>query len=175
VNRETDFFCCETWSIPPPPPFPTLVYNQICYIVSVKVQFFCLPIGQNRVTCRSTKRHVRQPVRNETFIDRSIIKWVQTHACQPWSSKVHFLNFLLNIYSVPFIQFWFQIKFTPITGELFILWHLYTVLYNKALIYWDLGKTVCFVALDRRCCPRLRLGQKRRSRIRKTHCFPRSQ
>ena len=39
-----------------------------CYIVSVKVQFFCLPIGQNRVTCRSTKRHVRQPVRNETFI-----------------------------------------------------------------------------------------------------------
>jgi hypothetical protein len=36
-----------------------------------------LLIGQNRVTCRSTKRHVRQPVRNETFIDRSIIKWVQ--------------------------------------------------------------------------------------------------
>jgi hypothetical protein len=29
-----------------------------CYIVSVKVQFFCLPIGQNRITCRSTKRHV---------------------------------------------------------------------------------------------------------------------
>jgi hypothetical protein len=51
-----------------------------CYIVSVKVQFFCLPIGQNRVTCRSTKRHVRQPVRNQTFIDRSIIKWVQ-YAC----------------------------------------------------------------------------------------------
>jgi hypothetical protein len=46
------------------------------------------------------------------------------HACQPWSSKVHFLNFLLNIYDIPFIQFWFQFKFTPITGELFILWHL---------------------------------------------------
>ena len=48
--------------------------------ISVKVQFFCLPIGQNRVTCRSIKRHVRQPVRNQTFIDRSIIKWVQ-YAC----------------------------------------------------------------------------------------------
>jgi hypothetical protein len=47
------------------------------------------------------------------------------HACQPWSSKVHFLNFLLNIYGVPFIQFWFEIKFIPLTGELFILWHLY--------------------------------------------------
>ena len=56
-------------------------YNKLyCYIVSVKVQFFCLPIGQNRVTCRSTERHVRQPVRNQTFIDRSIIKWVQ-YAC----------------------------------------------------------------------------------------------
>ena len=29
-----------------------------CYIVSVKVQFFCLPIGQNRITSRSKKRHV---------------------------------------------------------------------------------------------------------------------
>jgi hypothetical protein len=56
------------------------MYKLICYIVSVKVQFFCLPIGQNRVTCRSTKRHVQQPVRNQTFIDRSIIKWVQ-YAC----------------------------------------------------------------------------------------------
>jgi hypothetical protein len=27
----------------------------------------------------------------------------------------------LVIYGAPFIQFWFQIKFTPITGELFIL------------------------------------------------------
>jgi hypothetical protein len=53
--------------------------------VSVKVQFFCLPIGQKRITCRSRKRHVHcvlcrggnQPVHNETFIDRSIIKWVQ--------------------------------------------------------------------------------------------------
>jgi hypothetical protein len=24
------------------------------------------------------------------------------------------LNFLLNIYGIPFTQFWFQIKFTPI-------------------------------------------------------------
>ena len=28
------------------------------YIASFKVQFSCLPIGQNRITCRSTKRHV---------------------------------------------------------------------------------------------------------------------
>ena len=56
------------------------VNNISCYIVSVKVQFFCLPIGQNRITCRSTKRHVRQPVCNQTFIDRSIIKWMQ-YAC----------------------------------------------------------------------------------------------
>jgi hypothetical protein len=55
-------------------------YKEICYIVSVKVQFFWLPIGQNCFTCRSTKRHVRQPVRSQTFIDRSIIKWVQ-HSC----------------------------------------------------------------------------------------------
>jgi hypothetical protein len=60
-------------------------YKQYCYIVSVKVQFLCLPIGQNRVTCRSTTRHVRQPVRNETFIDRSIIKWMQ-YACV-WTMK----------------------------------------------------------------------------------------
>jgi hypothetical protein len=33
-------------------------FNPYCYIVSVKVQFFCLPIGQNRITCRSTKRRV---------------------------------------------------------------------------------------------------------------------
>jgi hypothetical protein len=51
-----------------------------CYIVSVKVQFFYLPIGHNRVTCRSTERHVRQLVHNETFIDWSIIEWVQ-YAC----------------------------------------------------------------------------------------------
>jgi hypothetical protein len=29
-----------------------------------------------------------------------------------------------------------------IPGELLSLWHL---LYNKTLIYWDLGKTACFV------------------------------
>jgi hypothetical protein len=41
--------------------------------------------------------------------------------------NMKFLNFLLNIYGVPFIQFCFLIKFTPITGELFILWRLYTI------------------------------------------------
>jgi hypothetical protein len=51
---------------------------QLLYIVSVSgVQFFYLLIGQNRITCRSTKRHVRQPIQNETFIDRSTIEWVQ--------------------------------------------------------------------------------------------------
>ena len=46
------------------------------YVVSAKVQFPCLTIGQNRITCWSTKRHVHcmlwgQPVNNETIIDRS--------------------------------------------------------------------------------------------------------
>ena len=80
-----------------------------------------------------------------------------------WSSKVHFLNFLLNIYGVPFFQFWFQIKFTPITGELFMLWHLIYILSTKTLIYRDFRKAVCFVA------PRPP------SRAHKTHCFPPSQ
>jgi hypothetical protein len=67
----------------------------LCYIVSVKVQFFCLPIVQNRVTCRSTKRHVRQPVRNQTFIDRSIIKWVQ-YACV---STIKFQSSFLKLFT----------------------------------------------------------------------------
>jgi hypothetical protein len=29
---------------------------------------------------------------------------------QLWSSKVHFLNFLLNIYDVPFVQFGFKLR-----------------------------------------------------------------
>jgi hypothetical protein len=59
------------------------VYN-IIYIVSVKVQFFCFPIGQKRITCRFAKCRVycsalatRQLVHNRTFIDRSTIEWVQ--------------------------------------------------------------------------------------------------
>ena len=51
-------------------------------MASVKVQFVCLPIGQNHITCRSTKHHacslhslVRgQPVNNETIIDQSTMK-----------------------------------------------------------------------------------------------------
>jgi hypothetical protein len=47
--------------------------NQNCYIVSVKVQFFCLPIGQNRIyhvpvhkmSLRALPR--KQPVHNETL------------------------------------------------------------------------------------------------------------
>jgi hypothetical protein len=41
--------------------FPSLPARQkilLYRIVSVKVQFFCLLIGQNRITCRSTKHHV---------------------------------------------------------------------------------------------------------------------
>ena len=33
-------------------------------------------------------------------------------------------------------------------------------------------ETVCLWTRDRRCCPRLRLRQQRRSRGHKTHCFP---
>ena len=59
------------------------VYN-IIYIVSVKVQFFCFPIGQKRITCRFAKCRVycsalamRELAHNRTFIDRSTIEWVQ--------------------------------------------------------------------------------------------------
>jgi hypothetical protein len=74
-------------------------------IVGVKVQFFCLPIGQNRITCRSTKRHVRQPVHNETFIDRSTIKWVQcarasTMKFQSSSFKLFIKHLRRSIYPV---------------------------------------------------------------------------
>jgi hypothetical protein len=90
----------------------------------------------------------RQSVHIETFIDRSIIKWVQ-YACvltmkfQSSLLKLFIKHLRRSIYP----SFLFQIKFTPITGELFILWHLQYILYNKTLyIYWDLGKAVCFVA-----------------------------
>jgi hypothetical protein len=36
-----------------------------CYIVSVKVQFFCFPIGQKRIMCRSAKRYVHYCPGNE--------------------------------------------------------------------------------------------------------------
>lgn len=52
----------------------TLCTNRYCYIVGVKVQFFCIAIGQKRITRRSAKRRVysnalatRQPVHNKTF------------------------------------------------------------------------------------------------------------
>ena len=34
------------------------LYDMYCYIVSVKVQFFCIAIGQKRITCRSAKHRV---------------------------------------------------------------------------------------------------------------------
>jgi hypothetical protein len=38
-----------------------LLYHKSCYyIASVKLQFSCLPIEQNRITCRSTKHHVHR-------------------------------------------------------------------------------------------------------------------
>jgi hypothetical protein len=94
-------------------------YNKYCYIVSVKVQFLCLPIGQNRVTCRSTKRHVRQPVRNETFIDRSIIKWVQ-YAC------VSTMKFQSSIFKLQFTKY--------LRRSIYNDFDTY-ILYNKILIY----------------------------------------
>ena len=54
------------------------VNTPICYIVNVKVQFFCTAIGLKRITCRSTKRGLhsialatRQSGHNKTFIDGS--------------------------------------------------------------------------------------------------------
>jgi hypothetical protein len=90
-----------------------LLHNNVyCYVAN---------IGQNRVTCRSTKRHVWQPVRNETFIDLSIIKWVQYACVSTMKFQSSFFKLFTKHLRRPFIQFWFQIKFTPITGELFIL------------------------------------------------------
>jgi hypothetical protein len=134
----------------------------LCFLVSVKVQFFCLPIGQNRITCRCTKRHVHCVLCRGG--NRSTMKHLLTGqwynglsalARQPWSSKVHLLNFFIknlrrSIYLV------LVSKFTPITDEI-----------------ETSGKQCVLLPFDRRCCPRLRM--QRRSRVHKTHCFPRSQ
>ena len=37
---------------------PYCINNLSCYILSVKVQFFCIAIGQKRITCWSAKRRV---------------------------------------------------------------------------------------------------------------------
>ena len=100
-----------------------------CYIVSVKVQFIYLFANWSKlchVPVHKTSCSATGPQSNIYW--PSIIKWVQ-YACVSivkFQSSL-FLNFLLNIYSILFTQFWFQIKFTPITGQLFILWHLYTI------------------------------------------------
>jgi hypothetical protein len=62
-------------------------------------------LGGARITCRSTKRHVRQPVRNQTFIDQSIIKWVQytcvsTVKFQSSFNSFTVLKFKKNVFSV---------------------------------------------------------------------------
>ena len=57
--------------------------NPMKLLYSVKVQFFCIAIGQKRITSRTAQRCVhsialatRQPVNNKTFIDRSTTEWV---------------------------------------------------------------------------------------------------
>jgi hypothetical protein len=60
----------------------------------------------------------RQPVHNETFIDLSIIKWVQ-YACV---STMKFQSSFFKLFIKHLRRsFSFQIKFAPITGELSIL------------------------------------------------------
>ena len=97
-------------------------------IASVKVQFSCLPIGQNHITVRQTSCSLhaskwRGGNRSTTIIDRSIIKPEVRHKLLVPTSKG----------KAKFFQ-----EFQHIS-----LWHL---LYNKTLIYWDLWKTVPFVA-----------------------------
>ena len=72
TNGHIDTLCfhqpngCRMCPIPNPffyPSTASVVFHisskkMICYIASVKVQFFCLLIGQKRITCRSAKRHV---------------------------------------------------------------------------------------------------------------------
>jgi hypothetical protein len=148
--------------------------KKCCYIVSVKVQFFCLPIGQNRVTCRSTKRHVRQLVRNQTFIDRSIIKWLQYACVSTMKFQSSFLKLFVNhlrltIYPVLVsnkVHSYNRWIIHTLTLIYYITKHLFTETSGKQCVLWP---------LDRRCCPRRSRGQQRRSRVHKTHCFPRSQ
>ena len=66
------------------------VNTPICYIVSVKVQFFCAAIGQKRITFRSAKRGLhsivlatRQSGHNKTFIDGSTRESISTQSPVP--------------------------------------------------------------------------------------------
>jgi hypothetical protein len=72
-------------------PEKVALYIILLYIVIGKVQFYLfadwskpyhVPVHKMSCSLRALPR--RQPVHNETFIDRSIIKWVQyVYACQP--------------------------------------------------------------------------------------------
>jgi hypothetical protein len=57
-------------------------------------------VKMTRVTCQSTKRHVRQPVRNQVFIDRSIIKWVQ-YACV---SSMKFQSSFFQLFTIKHLR-----------------------------------------------------------------------
>jgi uncharacterized protein YifN (PemK superfamily) len=100
-----------------------LLHHIVIQLVS-KFNFFVCRLVKtvsravHKTSCSLHALARRQPVHNETFIDRSIIKWVQCAWVSTMNFQSSFLNFLLNIYGVPFIQFWFQIKFTQITGGL---------------------------------------------------------
>jgi hypothetical protein len=79
----------------------------------------------------------------------------------------------LRQYGVPFIQFWFQIKFTPITGELFIL--CYSVHSNNR---WIIHTMLLWVYIHtgqawKICLTTAVSGPQngRRSRVHKTHCL----
>ena len=62
-----------------------------------------------------------EPGAHETFIDRSIIKWMQYACVSTMKFQSSFFKLFTKHLQRFFIQFWFQIKFTPITDELFIL------------------------------------------------------
>ena len=117
----------------------------------MEIQFFWLPIGQNYITCQSTKRHAypwrsRWRERSNTkhlLTERSKIKHLLTGQYDIWSARARQLRKFKvqkptrrsKAYSLFFL------------GHRFFF-HFDTGYNNKSLIYWNLGKTVCFV--DRR-------------------------
>jgi hypothetical protein len=107
-------------------------YKTACYIVSIKVQFFCSSIGQNRITFWSTERHVHStgPQWNNYWPVNNIMGAVRARL-EPWSSKVHFIK----------LFYWTFTAFHFISSSGF-KFH-----FNNRWFFHSL-------TLDRRCCHR---------------------
>jgi hypothetical protein len=99
---------------------------------------------QNLCSLRALRR--RQPVHNEIFIGRSIIKWVQYACVSTMKFQSSFFKLFIKPAFTTFHLSSFGFKLNSNNR-----WIIHTlidtyILYIKTLIYWDLGKAVCFVA-----------------------------